>query len=79
MKTLLEENVKNIAFNRPSARNQPERLVGLSNIYAAAINSFDNSSDDFNTIFQTAKLIRAKILKQDKWLFEGTFQGFAIP
>ena len=25
LKTLLEENVKNIVFNQPSARNQPER------------------------------------------------------
>ena len=26
LKTLLEENVKNIVFNQPLARNQPERL-----------------------------------------------------
>ena len=39
MKALLEEDVKSIVFNRPSARNQPERLCS-SNICAVAINRF---------------------------------------
>ena len=75
---LLSENVKNIVFNQFSARDQLERLRS-SNIGAVTINSFDNSSDDFKTIFQASKSIRAKILKQQKQLFEVTFQECTIP
>lgn len=78
LKILLSENVKNIVFNQFSARDQLERLCS-SNIGAVTINSFDNSSDDFKTIFQASKSIRAKILKQQKQLFEVTFQECTIP
>ena len=57
-KTLLEENVQNVVFTRPPARNQPERVCS-SNICGTAIDSFNNSPDDFNIIFQAAKMIIA--------------------
>ena len=78
LKTLLEENVRSIVFSRPPARNQPEKVCS-SDVRRLTIESFNNTSDDFNMIFQTAKLIRGKILRQDKWIFEGNFTGFVIP
>jgi len=79
LKTLLEENVADIVFSRPKARNQPEMICSSTACTKAINETFQNTSDDFNVIFQAAKIIRNKLLNSKKWLFEGTYDGFSIP
>ena len=77
LKQLVEENVLEIVFSRPPARNQSERICS-SNVCGEAVNTYTNSSDDYNTIFEAAKLIRRQLLlKQDIWIFTEYFTGFS--
>ena len=69
LKQLIEENVPEIVFSRPSARNQS----CSSNVCGEAVNTYYTNSSDANniTIFEVAKLIRRQLLKQDIWTFTG--------
>lgn len=79
LKRLLEENIPDIVFSRPPSRTQAERVCS-STICGDAVNkSYSNSSEEYSALFEAAKLVRRKILVQEKWQFTGDFSGFSIP
>ena len=78
LKRLLTENISDIVFVRPPARNEPERMYSNRH-QSKAMASFKNYSDDYNTIFKAAKIVRSEALKCQQWKFTGDFEGFHIP
>lgn len=73
------ENVPGVKFVRPPARNQSERICSYYSHSSAIEKSFQNSYDDYNNIFHAAKIIRNEIKEQEKWQFNGSYDGFTIP
>jgi hypothetical protein len=79
IKDLLEENVKEIVFVRPPARNQAERVCSSHSQRAAVEKMFTNSWDHYTNVYEAATMVRKDILQADKWKFAGSFKGFEIP
>ena len=73
LKQLLKENVSQIVFTRPPARNEPERLCSLQAHSSAIEKTFKNSWENYTNIFEAAKMIRKNLIKQEKWQFFGSF------
>lgn len=78
LKQLLLENVPGVKFVRPHARNQSERICSYYSHSSAIEKSFQNSYDDYNNIFHASKIIRNEIKEQEKWQFNGSYDGFTI-
>lgn len=78
LKQLLTENVPDIHFIRPPARNTPERICS-SFSQSKAVESLRNNRDNYTFIFDAAKIIREDILKCEEWQFDGSFDGFHLP
>ena len=78
LKQLLTENVPDIHFIRPPARNMPERICS-SFSQSKAVESLRNNRDNYTFIFDAAKIIREDILKCEEWQFDGLFDGFHLP
>ena len=78
LKQLLTEHVPNIVFSRPPARNESERVCSSSS-QGKAIETYRNNPDDYNIIFEAAKIVREEVLKHQDWKFTGDFEGFHLP
>ena len=79
IKSFLQENIRDILFIWPPARNVPKWVCTklLQNI--SVQKSFENSWDSYKNTFNTAKMIRKDILAEKNWEFTGSFDGFDIP
>ena len=78
LKRLLNETVPGVVFSRPPARRLSEQLY-FADCQAKAIETYNNNSIDFATIFEAAKIIRNQILKHRNWKSDGSFSGFDLP
>ena len=78
IKQLLQENVPEVVFVRPPARNQAERVYSSQSQSSAIEKAFKNSWDSYTNIFEAARIVRKDVLQAEKWQFTGTFDGFVI-
>ena len=79
LKQLLLENVPGVTFVRPPARNESERICSSRSQSNSVEKTFQSSYDDYKSIFQAAKVIRKEIKAQERWQFNGSFDGFTVP
>ena len=79
LKQLLLENVPSGQFVRLPTRNQSEQVCSSRSQNSVVEKNFRISYDDYQSIFQEARKIRKDIKAQEKWQFEGSFDGFSIP
>ena len=76
LKKLLENNISDIVFSKPLARNESERLCSKQTQGAFIEETFKNTKENFSTIFDCAKTIRNDIQKSQRWKFHGSFENF---
>ena len=79
LKQLLLANIPDIQFIRPPSRNQSKRICSSHGQSKAVENSFQNTYDSYQNIFQAAKNVRKEILAKEKWQFNGSYNGFNVP
>ena len=79
LKQLLLENMPDVQFIRPPARNQPERICSSHGQSKAVEKSFQNTYHSYQNIFQAAKIVKREILAEEKWQFNGSCDGFIVP
>ena len=68
-----------MVFIRALARNESERICSSQDTSSAIEKTFKNSWDNYKNIFEAARMVRKDVLRQSKWQFKGTFDGFNIP
>ena len=78
LKQLLQENITNITFSRPTARNLPE-IICHTKTKSEALELWRSKEVDFHAIFECASVVRKDVLMTENWMFTGTFDGFSIP
>ena len=79
LKQSLLENIPDIQFIRPPARNQSEWICSSHGQSKAVENSFQNTNNNYQNIFQVAKNVSREILGEEKWQFNGSYNGFKVP
>ena len=79
IKPLLQENIPDILFIRPPARNVLVRVCTKQLQIMSIQKSFENSWDSYKNIFNTAEMIRKDISAEKNWKFLEFFDGFDIP
>ena len=78
LKQLLLEKINNIVFARPKSRREAEIICSKTS-HVEAIESYRNSPDEFNELFDAASLVRKDILENQSWNFSGNFDGYELP
>ena len=80
LKNLVEENFKNVTFQKPPRANEPDRFCSNeAGSHALDVALKQCEAETFYDIFRVAKLIRAEIEQHTRWQFSGTFDDFNPP
>ena len=75
---MLLESITDVQLVSPPARNQSE-MVCFPHVHSKAVKkSLQNTYDNDQNIFQAAEIVRREILAEEKWQFNGSYDGFSI-
>ena len=74
LKQFITENVPGVIFVKPPTCNEAE-IICSNNALQKAFKPLKNKRDDFNTIFEAAKMITGDVNKIENWNSEGNFEG----
>ena len=77
LKEILILKVRGIAFSRPKSMRESD-IICSNKSQDNAVDSFKNLPDEYNQLFEAAAQLRKQILKNKKWNFSGSFEGFNI-
>ena len=67
-----------INFTRPSACSESECIISLVS-QGEAIENYQNAPDNFNAIFETAKIVWKDIVDRNNLNFNRYLDGFDLP
>ena len=76
---MLLENIADVQFIRPSARNQSELICFSHGQGKTVEKSFQNTYDRYHNTLQAAKIVRREILAKEKCQFNGCYNGLNFP
>ena len=66
-------NVADIEFIKPVRKNESERICLTKFVHETVDKHYFNTSDQINTLYNAAKIIREEVLFNKAWEFEGNF------
>ena len=78
LKKLVLDNLRDVHFNLPICKNQPEELLSTKATQSAIQNSVD-IKNDFEILSKAAKILRQEVLNMPTWIFDGTFDNYQPP
>lgn len=76
LKQLLSENVPDIEFIKPVRKNESEKICLTKFVHETVDKHYFNTSDQINTLYDAAKIIREEVLSSKAWEFEGNFADY---
>ena len=78
IKSLLQSNVSNVLFSRPTCRRKPENIHS-DQLNKKLIVDHSNKANDFAAIFEVAKILRRDIMNLKQRKLNGFFDGCKMP